>query len=85
MAVRKYSTVRETRRIAAGLDDADAFGDLLAAAFLFAEIADGIDERANDRIRAAQAWRETIDAISARIAERSREVAGWASQRPRAV
>ena len=83
MPRRSFSRVATTRRMTRDLGD--EFDDCVAAAMLYAEIADDVDERAGDRIKAGQAWQAAIAEISTRIVEESRREVSWISSPPRAV
>ncbi len=83
MSARKQSLTATTRRLVSELDD--SYADLVAAAFLYAGIADRIEAADRDRIKATAEWRETVHEISARIVEAGRKELSWASQRPKAV
>lgn len=83
MAARKLSRVATTRRMVRDLPS--EYDDLVAVAFLYAAISDDESERAGDRIKAGEAWRDVVREIGARAADKAREEVSWLQSKPRAV
>ena len=66
-----------TKKQTKHLSDAD---DLIAAALVFAGIADDTGERAGDRIKATAEWRLSMQDIYRRMVEQNLAENAWANQ-----
>ena len=59
------------------LSDCD---DLIAAALVYARIADDMDQRAGDQIKAVTEWRVVMQDVYRRMVEQNLQANAWANQ-----
>ena len=59
------------------LSDVD---DLIAAALVYARIADDMEQRAGDQIKAVTEWRVVMQDIYGRMVEQNLQANAWANQ-----
>ena len=84
MRATKWSLTKRTRELAADKVFEDRYGSLLAVMFIFAGIADDVEQKSSDRHRNAVEWWLKWSELNNLIALEARE-ASWVERRPRAV